>query len=312
MTPAEYRTRRLREFRMTIAAGVRARDRLTLLGPMRERPDRFHRKLGLYRLEVIPGMLPVEELTRKLRDSRPDVLWVYPTVLKTVLNFVQCELYELVRPRILITSSQVMAPVFRDQLLAANAGMEIVDIYGSAEAGRIAAVCPARQGLHVEEDALILELLNDRQAAEAGAHGTVVLTCLDQFAMPLIRYEQGDLCRFLPDGCSCGRQTPLLEPPIGRNADMITLPSGRKISCFRLDVALRHETTLRQYRFVQERLDHIEAQLCFTQDPTAERMHEIRRCLESQMEEGQTLSIRVVPELQLTGLKFKVFVSRLN
>src|SRR5512140_388581 len=48
MTPAEYRTRRLREFRMLIGVGVRPRDRLTLLGPLRTRTARLHRRLGFY------------------------------------------------------------------------------------------------------------------------------------------------------------------------------------------------------------------------------------------------------------------------
>jgi phenylacetate-CoA ligase len=312
LTPAEYRTRRLREFRMLIAAGVRPRDRLTLLGPIRTRPPRLHRLLGFYRLEVISGMLPAGEQLRRLRDSRPDVLWVYPSVLKGVLFLAQCELHELARPRFLITSASVMEPVFREQLLAANPGLEIVDIYGSAEAGRIAATCSVRRGLHLEDDALIVELLDEGRPAAPDAHGTVVITCLDQLAMPLIRYEQGDLGRLLPDGCSCGRQTPLLEPPIGRSADMITLPSGRKVSYIRLEVALRHETALLEYRFVQESLQHIEAQLCFKQDPPAAKIEEIRRCLEQYLEEGQTLTVRVVPEMQFEGTKFKVFVSKLG
>lgn len=312
LTPAEYRTRRLREFRMLIAAGVRPRDRLTLLGPVRTRPSRLHRKLGFYRLEVISLTQPVEEQFRRLRDSRPDVLWAYPTVLKSVLCFARCELRELVRPRLLITSSEVMEPLFREQILASNPGLEIVDIYGSTEAGRIAAMCSARRGLHVEDDALIVELLDGALPAAPIAHGTVVLTCLDQLAMPLIRYEQGDLCRLLPDGCSCGRQTPLLEPPIGRGSEMITLPSGRKISAARLEVALRYETALLQFSFVQDSLHHIEAQLCFKQDPPAGRIQEIQQHLEEYLEENQTLTIRVVPEMQFEGTKFKVFVSKLG
>ena len=312
LRPGEARTRRLREFRMLIAAGVGPRDRLTLLGPVDTAPRRLHRMLGLYRMEVISGMEEVDEQVRRLKESRPDVLWAYPSVLKGVLHLARCELRDLARPRLMITSSQVMEPVFREQLLQANPGMEIVDIYGSAEAARIAAACTARRGLHVEEDALIVELLEGEERAATGTHGTVVITCLDQLAMPLIRYEQGDLCRLVEGGCTCGRSTALLEPPIGRNFDMITLPSGRRISPIRLDIALRPQSKLLQYRFVQVSLQHIEGQLCFKEDPPAEKVLAIQRTLEELLEEGQTLSIQVIPEMRFEGTKFKAFVSQLG
>ncbi|MBK9169202.1 MAG: phenylacetate--CoA ligase family protein [Bryobacterales bacterium] len=311
LTSAEYRTRRLRDFRMLIGAGVRPRDRLTLLGPTRTRSSRLHRRLGLYRIEVLPGSLPLAEQLERLRASRPDVLWAYPTVLKSLLYYAGCGLGGIVRPRLVITSSQTMEPVFRNQLLVDNPGLEIVDIYGSAEAGRIAATCSSRLGLHLEDDALIVELLEDGRPVPPGRPGSTVLTCLDQFAMPLIRYEQGDLCRLIPGDCPCGRQVPRIAPPLGRRADMVTLPSGRKISCFALDVALRDERALRQYRFVQRSLHSIEAELCFSHTPPPEKLRAVQQLLEAQLEEGMRVDVRLVPEPHFDGLKFKVFVSEL-
>lgn len=311
LTPAEYRTRRLREFRMLIGTGVRPRDRLTLLGPVRTRPARLHRLLGLYRMEVIPWDVPDEEQQRRLRLSKPDVLWVYPTTLQTILNRAGCGLSELARPRFLITSAQVMEPVFREQLLANMPGMEIVNIYGSAEVGRIAAECRARRGLHLEDDVLIVELLENGSPVEPGREGTVVVTALDQLAMPLIRYEQGDIGRLLTEPCGCGRQTPVMDPPIGRNADMITLPSGIKVSVLRLDVTLRHEMDLLQYRFVQERVDRIQAQLCYRSEPGPAKLAELKRQMEQATGGEIMVDIELVPEIKFEGVKFKVLVSKL-
>jgi phenylacetate-CoA ligase len=311
LSGAEYRTRRLREFRMLIGTGVRPRDRLTLLGPVRTRPDRVHRRLGLYRLDVIPGVLPEEEQLRRFRLSRPDVLWAYPATLQTILARAGCHLPDLARPRSLITSSEVMAPVFRERLFAEMPEMEIVNIYGSAEAGRIAAECRARRGLHLEDDALIVELLDEGAPAKVGSEGAVVVTCLDQLAMPLIRYEQGDIARLRPESCGCGWPTPVMEPPSGRNGDMITLPCGTKISCLRLEVSLRHEMDLLQYRFVQERLDRVRAQLCFRQAPTPGKLGEMKRRMEEAAGGELAVDIELVPEMRLEGVKFKVFVSKL-
>jgi phenylacetate-CoA ligase len=297
---------------MLIGAGVRPRDRLTLLGPLRTGPRRLHRQLGLYRMEMIPGNLPDQEMVRRLRESRPDVLWVYPTVLKTVLYRAGCALSGLARPRLLITSSQVMESVLRGQLLADLPEMEIATIYGSAEAGRIAAECRRRSGLHLEDDALIVELLENGSPVEPGREGTAALTCLDQFAMPLIRYEQGDRCRLRTTPCSCGWQTPVMDAPAGRSADMVTLTSGRKISILPFDAALRDQTDLLQYRFVQQRLDLIEAQLCYRSPPPDEHLRELRRRLEDAVPEQMKIVVRLVPAMRFEGVKFRVFVSELE
>jgi phenylacetate-CoA ligase len=309
VTAAEYRTRRLREFRMLIGTGVRPRDRLTLLGPVRTRPSRLHRRLGLYRMEVIPAVLSDDEQLRRFRLSHPDVLWAYPHSLETMLYKARCSLRDLARPRFLITSSEVMRPILRERLRAEMPEMEIVNIYGSAEAGRIAAECRARRGLHLEEDALIVEILENGSPAEPGREGTVVVTCLDQLAMPLIRYEQGDIGRLRLEPCDCGWHTPVMDPPLGRSHDMMTLPDGTKVAPTRLEVSLRHEKDLLQYRFVQERLDRLQAQLCFRRAPTPAKLAELKQRMEEAA--GLAVDIEIVPEMKFEGVKFKVFVSRL-
>jgi phenylacetate-CoA ligase len=311
LTPAEYRTRRLREFRMLIGVGVRPRDRLTLLGPIRTRPARLHRRLGIYRMEVISLVLPRQEQLRRLRLSRPDVLWAYPTTLQSLLHIAGCELHDLAQPRILITSSEVMRPLLGERLRAAMPEMEIVNIYGSAEAGRIAAECRVRRGLHLEDDAVIVELLENGSPVEPGREGTVVVTCLDQLAMPLIRYEQGDICRLRPEPCTCGWKTPLLAPPLGRESDMITLPGGTRVSSDPIEISLRHEMDLLQYRFVQERPDRIQAQLCFRSEPSPQKLAELRRRLEEAAGGNLAVEIELVPEIKFESVKFKVFVSRI-
>ena len=311
LTPAESRTRRLREFRMLIGVGVRPRDRLTLLGPVQTRPARLHRQLGFYRLEVIPLVVPHEEQLRRFRLSRPDVLWVYPTTLEALLQYAGCELRDLAQPRILVTSAGVMRPSLRERLRAEMPRMEIVNIYGSSEAGRIAAECRARRGLHLEEDALIVELLENGSPAEPGREGTVVVTCLDQLAMPLIRYEQGDICRLQSEPCVCGWQTPLLDAPLGRDSDLLTLPGGTRISANRLEVALRHEMNLLQFRFVQDRPGRIQAQLCFRTEPSPQDLTELRRRLEEAAGGNIALDIEQVPENEFKSVKFKTSISQL-
>ncbi len=309
-TPAEARRRMLREFRALVRAGVKPLDRLAVLGPDRPRPTRIHARLGLYRQEVIRGSLSVEEQSRRLRAFAPTVLWAYPSMLRSVLIQHDYRLSRLARPRILITSSEVFDPVFRGQIVRDHP-VEVFNFYGAIEVGRIAAECRAHAGLHIEADALIVELLDGDRLVEPGETGRVVLTSLDNYAMPLIRYDLGDLSAEIPAPCPCGWPTPLLAAPMGRNSDMVTLPDGSRMSATRLNFVLREQPDLRHFRFRQDRADRLEAQLVYARPPSPEARADLRARLEAALGGQVQVDIRVVDEILVEGGKFKYLVSSL-
>ena len=313
VSAAEDSLRNLRDFRFLLGIGLRARDRVTYLGPAFVPPDRLYRRLGLYRLDAIPLTLGPAEQLRRLRLARPDVLWAYPSILQGLLTQAGCPLSRIAHPRSLVSSSEVMQPKLFHELRADRPDLDIVNTYASIEVGRIAAECRVRRGLHLEDDAQIVELLDPHGVpVEPGRQGSVVVTCLDQFAMPFIRYEQGDLCRLLPGSCACGWSTPRMDLPLGRTHDMLALPDGTCISPHGIVTELRAEQDLLQYRFVQERRDRVRAQLCFRLPPSPERLAGLRERMERIVEGRVRVDIELVPEIQFEGRKFRPFISRIS
>jgi phenylacetate-CoA ligase len=133
-------------------------------------------------------------------------------------------------------------------------GNSIFDRYGCAEIGLIASECEARTGLHVAAESVHVEILND---GPAGA-GRVVITDLSNRAMPIIRYEIGDLATPATGACPCGRGLPRLERVVGRTSDILYTPDGRWLSGISiLDTVMIHIPGLRQVQVVQERLDEL-------------------------------------------------------
>jgi phenylacetate-CoA ligase len=72
----------------------------------------------------------------------------------------------------------------------------IVNLYGTTETGFLASSCNARQ-FDVEMDLAVVEILraDGDEAVEEGELGRVVVTSLKSWAMPIIRYDTGDLAR---------------------------------------------------------------------------------------------------------------------
>jgi phenylacetate-CoA ligase len=104
-------------------------------------------------------------------------------------------------------------------------GAPVYDCYGTNECGSIAADCGERNGMHVYEDALVVEVAEQEtmKPCAPGEQGTVFLTTLFKYASPVIRYDSGDMSAIMPGRCACGANHIRLEGIFGRNDGMIKL-----------------------------------------------------------------------------------------
>lgn len=80
-------------------------------------------------------------------------------------------------------------------------------------------------GHHVTEENVHLEIEKDEEIAVPGEEGKVLVTNLNSFAMPFIRYDIGDLGKMLADDCPCGRGLSLFRP-VGRTYEYFVHSDG--------------------------------------------------------------------------------------
>lgn len=104
-------------------------------------------------------------------------------------------------------------------------GCSAYDTYGTNEFGTIAAECRHKTGMHIFEDAFILEIDNatTMQPCAATERGVVVLTSLFKYAAPMIRFNTNDLSAFATDTCPCGSTHRRIEKIYGRADNMVKL-----------------------------------------------------------------------------------------
>lgn len=101
----------------------------------------------------------------------------------------------------------------------------VYDQYGCGEVNWLAAQCYERTGLHVFYDARHLEFVDeDNLSVLPGQTGRILVTDLENFLFPLIRYENGDMGRLLPVTCPCGISLPLMDKVSGRLVEVLVLP----------------------------------------------------------------------------------------
>jgi phenylacetate-CoA ligase len=108
-------------------------------------------------------------------------------------------------PRAVMSSAQQLTDSTRAQI-ENQFGAKVLDKYGSREFSGIAYQCLESEHHHVQDESYILEILVDGRPAKVGEVGEVVITDLNNFSMPLIRYRIGDMAIAVEQGiCSCGR-----------------------------------------------------------------------------------------------------------
>jgi phenylacetate-coenzyme A ligase PaaK-like adenylate-forming protein len=88
--------------------------------------------------------------------------------------------------------------------------------------------CDRHRGLHVFEDQVLLEVVDDdyRPVPDGTPGSRLLVTNLFNRTQPLIRYELNDLVTVSPHACPCGRPFPLLESVGGRREDVLELPAA--------------------------------------------------------------------------------------
>lgn len=129
-------------------------------------------------------------------------------------------------------------------------GASILSLYSSKEAHLMAYQCPTGRHLHIAEEGVLIELLDEAgQPVPRGAVGRVVVTSLFNWAQPLIRYVQGDLA-VEGDSCSCGRSLRVLDRIAGRVTDMFRFPDGRVVA-FALPENTKRDLNIRTWQVAQ-------------------------------------------------------------
>lgn len=109
--------------------------------------------------------------------------------------------------------------------IEAKLGIVATDNYGvSAVMGPgLAGECELRDGLHINEDQYLVEIIDPvtMQVLGEGEEGELVVTTLTKEGLPMIRYRTHDITRIITTKCKCGRTTARMAPVRKRTDDMI-------------------------------------------------------------------------------------------
>jgi phenylacetate-CoA ligase len=160
-----------------------------------------------------------------LREEAPDYLLTQPGRVLGLARLALERGGHAPALRQVITMGETVTPETRTAVRAAF-GAEVKDIYSSKDTGYLALQCPLHEHYHALSGLALIEIVDDEgRPAPIGRPGRVLVTVLRSVAMPLIRYELGDVATW-GGPCDCGRTLPVLAHLAGRHRNLARMPDG--------------------------------------------------------------------------------------
>ena len=207
---------------------------------------------------------PIAQQVAWLQEIRPHYVKGYPSLFEEWLlaNHGAVPVDGL---QALFGIAAQITPAMRARLQRAY-GIPVQQAYGLNEIGIVAGRCEAGR-YHVHSEHCLVEIIGDDGCPCApGQTGKVLVTGLRNFAMPLIRYDTGDLAAAVGGPCPCGRTLPAFGEIEGRYRRYAGLPAGTKARVNSLidaigEISAEHLTFLRRYQIYQDRWNRFELRL---------------------------------------------------
>ncbi len=274
----------------------------------------WHKNLGMKSIEVLKERLdafftrrkfiPAYEISEEnigtflsdIMSYKPVLLDGYAESYNIIAQKLGTGTYEGHKPKGIMSSGQTLPPQSRDRIEKAF-GCKVFDKYGAREfAGGLAYQCDKqRDNYHIVAECAIIEIVDSEgYPVKPGEMGSVVVTELNNYACPLIRYQLGDFAIAIDPNtqCECGRGLPLMGPVQGRIQATILGANNQLIpGTFFARLFADYDYAIRQFQVVQTELGKITLRLVKANrytDTVLERvMEEIKKHL------SDTIDVRV-------------------
>ncbi len=191
-----------------------------------------------------------------MRTFEIQALECYPSTGYILARFLE-DRGESLPLRHVVSSSETLLPLQRE-VMEKVFQTKALDYYGMSEAVLFAGECGRGPGYHLNAEIGIAEVVDEHgEPLPPGRHGRLLGSGLVNRAMPLLRYEIGDVSALRTERCPCGRGLPLLDPVTTKAEDIVIAPDGRLISSSTLTHPFKPLVRVEKSQIIQEAADRL-------------------------------------------------------
>lgn len=207
------------------------------------------------------------DILSTIRRFRPTYLYGYASALFMLAKLIRdAGLVFPCRMKGVVSTSE-MLHTYQRELMRDIYRAPIIDEYGARDGGIIAYECPKGQ-MHIQAENLWLETVDitTRQPLPHGQDGLLIVTDLNNLAMPRLRYEIGDYGAISQRTCACGMGLPILDRLAGRAEEMFVTKHGKYVHGQMFAHMIRRLDDIEQYQVIQHDVDRLTLKVVLQED----------------------------------------------
>ncbi|MHA1394706.1 MAG: phenylacetate--CoA ligase family protein [Promethearchaeota archaeon] len=251
---------------------------------------------------------------KKFNSFKPKLITAYTTGLFIFSRFLEKNGLNIYRPRGIICSAETLFEIQRKKIESVF-NCKVYNRYGCREVGNIAHQCERQGGLHINAEHLIVEIINENGIqCKPGELGEIVITDLDNYVFPFVRYKIGDIGIISDKECPCGRGLPLLERVEGRIFDIILGTNGNKLTGNFWTTLLRTFVKgIKQFQVIQEKLDTLTLKLIVDKEFDLKNKNNLIMRIKEKCGNDMKINFQLVDKIPLTESgKHRFIISKIS
>ncbi len=253
----------------------------------------------------------IQRYVKILRRFNPVIIKSYASTLALFAHWVQEAGIDDFRPKAVLTSAETLLE-HQKKIMSDVLQCKIFDFYGQNERACLISTCEEGR-YHIHEEYSFVELAQENnQRLTSGEPAQIIATTFDNFAMPLIRYQTGDMAVLDNNvACQCGRTYKTVEKIVGRVDDVIFTPEGLQVA--RLDNTFKDSPGIQEAQIVQKQIDKIQINMVRSPNFQQKDLDNLMRRLHFRLGESMNVEFNFVAAIPLgKNGKRKFIVSEIS
>jgi phenylacetate-CoA ligase len=254
----------------------------------------YERVIYLDTLKIDDSYL--EKFIRKIKRFKPEILFGHAHSIFMLTEFMDDNKIENPGIKGIITTAEMLYDYERRKIEDIF-GQIVFNRYGCEEVSLIASECEVHDGLHINADNVLIEIVESDEESP----GKIVITDLVNFSMPFIRYDIGDAAQIKNGICPCGRGLPRIENLYGRTSEYLYTTDRKKVSGISiLDTFAIHIPGIKQIQFIQEDYDKLIINIVRTKGFGVESIDKLNEKIPLFFGEGMHFNLNFIEKIPQT------------
>lgn len=257
------------------------------------------------------GIQDMENYTKIINSFNPHFLRGYASSIDFFARYIE-ENNKNVEFGAVFTTAEKLYPNMRKNIENAFS-CDVFDGYGLYDGGAGAYECKEHNGLHVDTERSIMEIVDDNDSPIEDGFGRIIATSLHNYSMPFIRYDTGDIGHIIEDQCGCGRGSKLMREIIGRQHEMLQTPEGKFVhGAFFNSYMFGKINGVVEFQVIQKSLENIIIKIVADENFDEKQLDIIRSIIKSKSERWD-IEFKFVDQIERTKAgKYKFIVNEVG